>query len=83
MNALSVIGVSSTRPARTVLGHLSAIVILLNGALEDRPRARVLRRQALEVPVQVLDDLVLGLGDEAEAPAVADRAGHRARGRDG
>ena len=48
--------------------------------LDHRARAAVVRRQRLEVARQVLLDLALGLGEEGEVPAVAQRAGGRADG---
>ncbi len=47
---------------------------LLVHLLEDGAAAQVLLRQAFEVAFEVFADLPFRLGDEAETPAIAERA---------
>ena len=42
---------------------------------DDRPAFCILVREPLEMPVQVLDDLALGLGEKSEIPAIAAKPG--------
>ena len=49
--------------------------------LEDGAALGVMFRQTGEVPIQMPDDLMFSLGNEAETPFVAGQAGERADGK--
>jgi hypothetical protein len=44
---------------------------------DDGAALLIMGRDALQMPIQMCDDLSFGLGDETEAPFVADAAGRR------
>src|SRR6185312_8983408 len=46
----------------------------------DRAARGIVGRKPIEVPIEMALDLVLGLGEEAEAPAIAREAGNDAPG---
>jgi dipeptidyl aminopeptidase/acylaminoacyl peptidase len=60
-------------------GRLGAVAFLVGAhRLDDRAAFLVAFRQLVQMPGEVLGDLLLGLLDEAQAPAVSGDAGNRA-----
>ena len=58
-------------------GVLPVVGFLIAQLFNDGSTTRIFRRQIIEVAFEVLNDLALGLGDEAQAPLITENAAHR------